>query len=236
MKKLLVLNGSHSELFLIKAAKELGFYVITTGNDPDGIGHKFSDEYYKEDFSNKEAILALAKDLKVDKVCSAANDLGLMTTSYVCEKLGIKGHDPFDITLKLHHKDKFKEFALSLGVSTPYAKFYSNKEDAIADVGNFNFPVMIKPVDMGGGKGVSKVMDISEVSDAIDNAQKVSRKSDIVIEEFIEGQLRSCTSFLQKGKIVFSFSDNEYSYLNPYLVSTSAGPADDIDVVKFKLI
>ena len=53
-KRLLILNGSHSDIPLIKAGKELGFYVITTGNNKNLIGNKYADEYHPEDFSDKD--------------------------------------------------------------------------------------------------------------------------------------------------------------------------------------
>ena len=65
-KKLLILNCCHSDIPLIKAAKELGFYVISTGNKPELIGHKYSDQYIKADYSNFDEILRICieKDWK----------------------------------------------------------------------------------------------------------------------------------------------------------------------------
>ena len=85
-KKLLILNGSHSEIPLIKSAKSLGFYVITTGNYPKLIGHQYSDEYWFADYSDKGAVLDIAKKLNVDAVCSCANDFGIITASYVSKR------------------------------------------------------------------------------------------------------------------------------------------------------
>ena len=59
--KILILNGSHSEIPLINAAQALGFHVVTTGNSPDLIGHSFADEYYPADYSDQRAILTLAQ-------------------------------------------------------------------------------------------------------------------------------------------------------------------------------
>ena len=55
--KLLLLGGSHAEIPLIKAAQELGWFVITTGNNRDGLGHPYADKTAFADFSNKEAML-----------------------------------------------------------------------------------------------------------------------------------------------------------------------------------
>lgn len=72
MKKLLLLGGSHAEIPLIKAAKEMGYYVITSGNQRNGIGHSFADEYAPCDFSDKEAITSLQNNCRLMQFVLAA--------------------------------------------------------------------------------------------------------------------------------------------------------------------
>ena len=110
-KRLLITNGSWGELPAIRAAQELGYHVITSGNKPDAYGHQFSDEYVSGDYSNLEDMVRVAKEARADAVCGCANDLGAIAACYVAEQLGLPGHDPFETFLILHHKDKFKRFA-----------------------------------------------------------------------------------------------------------------------------
>ncbi len=227
-KRLLILNGSHSEIPLIQAAKKIGFHVVTTGNVARLIGHNYSDEYYSADFSDKDAILNLCQQLKIDHICSSANDFGAITAAYVAEKLGLSGHDSYQTALTIHHKDLFKKFALQYDIPTPYAESFEDKDIAINSLNNYHFPVIIKPVDMTGGKGVSKVSDKEVYIDAVKHAFNISKAKRIVIEEFVEGTQHSFSTFILNEKVVFYFSDNEYSYLNPFLVSTSAAPATNI--------
>ena len=236
MKKLLVLNGSHSDVPLIEAGKKLGFYVVTTGNDSSLIGHTYSDEYHKADFSDKQEVLCLAKRLNIDAICSCANDFGAITASYVAEKMGLPGHDSYETTLTLHHKHRFKQFALANNISTPFARNFSSAEEGEAELFKFKFPLLIKPVDLTGGKGVTKITSIDEYAKAVEYALSTSRTNLFLIEEFIQGTYHSFTTFVLDGKIAFFFSDNEYSFLNPYLVTTSAAPATDIEKVCSQLI
>lgn len=235
-KKLLILNGSHSEIPLISAGKKYRFHVITTGNLPNLIGHSYSDEYHQADFSNLKKILQLAKKLKIDAICSCANDFGAITASYVSDKLSLPGHDTYDTSLILHHKNKFKAFAAKHDIPTPFAKGYGNYDEALLSINEFTFPLIIKPVDMTGGKGVSKVEEKSDCKKAIQSAFQQSRQKRIVIEEFMDGTQHSLSTFIHNKKVVFYFSDNEYSYLNPYLVSTSAAPSTNITTVSKPLI
>lgn len=235
-KKLLILNGSHSDIPLIKSAKSLGFYVITTGNNPKLIGHSYSDERCYADFSRPEAILEIARKLKIDAVCSCSNDFGIITASYISEKLNLPGHDSYETTMILHHKDLFKKYSIENDVPTPYAESFDNIDDALSSIDKRRLPLIIKPIDLTGGKGVSVVRSLEKCVDAIKLSFSLSHLKRIVIEDFIEGTQHSFSSFIVKGKVAFYFSDNEYSYLNPYLVSTSAAPAINVDEVADGLV
>lgn len=239
MTRLLVLNGSHSDIPLIEAGKRLGFEVITTGNAADLPGHQLADAYHAGDFSDRDEMLSLAQKLEIDAVCSCANDFGATTAAYIGEHLNIPGHDSYSTAVLLHNKDRFKQFARELNLSTPdYLEFrdITAAESALRNGLLPDFPVIVKPVDLTGGKGVSKVMSSADFMPAVKTAMQLSRENAIVVEDFIDGQLHSFNSFLINGEVAFAFSDNEYSYKNPYLVSSSAGPADDIEQVRDQLI
>ena len=120
-KKLLLLGGGHAEIPLIQAAQALGWYVITTGNAREGLGQPYADKNVFADFSDKDAMLELARAEGVQAVCSGCNDFALLSTVYVCEKLGLPGHDSYATSLEIHHKDKYRALATRLGIPTPRA-------------------------------------------------------------------------------------------------------------------
>lgn len=225
MKKLLILNGGHSEISLIKAAKELGYYVITSGNNPALIGHQYADLYVEADYSDKEKMLEIAAEHQISAVVSCANDFGAISASYVAEKMGLPGHDPYKVTELLHQKDSFKRFAQQNSLQVSPSDDYQNISDALEMREKYLYPMIVKPVDMTGGKGVSRVDDALEYEAAVKKAFEKSRKGRIVVEKYIEGTYHSFSTFLVDKKVIAYFSDNEYSFRNPYFVATSAGPA-----------
>ena len=239
-KKLLVVGGAHSDIPLIESGKKLGFYVITTGNQPNGInglGHKYANEYHPVDYSNINAMLELAQKLRIDAICSGCNDFAVISAAYVAEKLGLPGYDPYETILTLHHKDKYRQFALRHQIPSPYAESHSTIHHALESIDKYTFPVIIKPIDLTGGKGISKVHHSDEYKNAVEKAFSISRTKRIVVEEFIAGTLHSFSSFIKDGKVVFYFSDNEFSLsLNPFFVSTSASPAIKYQIVTPKMI
>ena len=228
-KKLLILNGAHSDIPLIKAGKTLGFYVITAGNRPEMVGHKYADAHVNVDFSDYEAVAEIARELKIDAVCACCNDFGAITAAYVAEQLGLPGHDPFETTLTLHHKDRFKEFAKKHNLRTPRAESFDNEQAAIDYALSLEYPIIVKPIDLTGGKGVNKAFSNEEKIEAVKIAYNTSPHKRIVVERFITGTYHSFSTFFVDKKTRYCFSNNEFSHASPYLISTSGGPATNID-------
>lgn len=238
MKKLLLLGGSYSDIPLIQEAKRLGFYVITSGNKKEDLGHLYSDEFHCIDFSNKEDALALAKSLNIDAIVPSSHDLSMVSSAYIAEKLNINRLDSYETTLTLHHKDLFKKFALENDLLTPKAISFSSESQALqSDIINLRYPLIIKPIDLGGGKGITKISDKSQLIHAIKKAFEYSKAKKIVIEEFVEGTLHSFSTILVNQKVNFYFCDNEYSSKNnPYGVATSTSPMKAFEQIKNILI
>lgn len=226
-KKLLIAGGGYADIPLIEAGKELGFYVITASNRPEDMGHKYSDEYHIVDYSDLDAMLELSKRLNIDAICACSNDFSALTSSYIAEKLNLPGHDSFETSMIIHHKDRFRRFALEKNVPSPYAKSFSDIDSAFGGIRDFSFPIIIKPVDRTGGKGISVVyyFEESEIKNALTKAFSFSRAKRIVVEEFLTGTRHGFSSFIVDGKIRFYFVDNEHYYRNPFLVSAASTPS-----------
>lgn len=222
-KRLLLLGGGHAEIPLIKAAQALGYYVITTGNAREGLGHPFADKNVFEDFSNKDAMLELARREKVEAVCSGCNDFALLSTVYACEKLGLSGHDSYETSLQIHHKDKYRALAERLNIPTPRAVSVKNRAEF--DALHLTFPVIVKPIDLTGGKGIHRAANYEEALAAYEDAVSRTREDHVVVEEFVTGTNHGFSAMLVKGKVVFYFADNEQYFVNKYMVSGASTPS-----------
>lgn len=228
-KKMLLLGGGHAEIPLIQAAHELGWYVITTGNAREGLGHPYADKNVFADFSDKDAMLELAKSEGVQAVCSGCNDFALLSTVYVCEKLGLPGHDSYATSLKIHHKDKYRALATRLGIPTPRALVVRSAADFETAIAQLTFPIIVKPVDLTGGKGIHCAANADEAREAYKDACSRTRQDHIVVEEFVQGSNHGFSAMLVKGKVAFAFSDNEQYYINKYMVSGANSPSTSSD-------
>lgn len=194
----------------IKCARDLGYYVITCDYLPSNPGHKCADEYYNVSTTDLEAVLTLAKNLSIDGIVAYASDPAAPTAAYVAEKLGLPGN-PYESVKLLTEKDLFREFLQKHGFNSPKSGGYTTYELALADIGRFNFPVMVKPVDSSGSKGVVKVYDVMGLRSAIDEALSYSRSRRFIVEEFIvkKGYQVSGDGFSIDGKLVFTSYGNE---------------------------
>lgn len=209
-KRMLFLGGIMQQVPAIVQAKELGYYVITCDYLPENPGHRYSDEYHNVSTTDLEGVLALAQKLKIDGIVAYASDPAAPTAAYVAERLGLPGN-PYESVKLLTEKDLFRDFLRKHDFNSPVACGYTTYEAALVDMERFEFPVMVKPVDSSGSKGVVKVYDVSGLKAAVDEAMSYSRGKRFVVEEFIvkKGYQVSGDGFSVDGKLVFTSYGNE---------------------------
>lgn len=230
MKKLMLLGGMRYLVPVIEAAHKLGVYVITCDYLPNNIAHKYSDEYCNVSILEKDKVLEKAKELKIDGILSFACDPGVVTAAYVAEKMGLPSSGPYESIEILQNKGKFRKFLTDNNFNVPVAKQYTDIETALNDIEMFNWPVIVKPTDSAGSKGVTKVVEKSELRDAINYALKFSHSNEFIIEDFLEkiGDSSDCDSFSVDGELKFvSFSAQKFdeNCENPYTPAAFTWPA-----------
>lgn len=206
-----MLGGSIYQTYAIKEAVRQGHYVITCDYLPDNPGHKFAHEYHNVSTTDKDAVLELARTLNVDGVVAYASDPAAPTAAYVCEKLGLPT-SPFKSVEILSKKHLFRKYLAEHGFNVPKARSYTKYEDALAEIDIFKLPVMVKPVDSSGSKGINKLTDKSQLKAFVEDALSYSRDKIFLIEEFIvkNGPQISGDAFSVEGKLVFHCLGNEF--------------------------
>lgn len=211
MKRVLMLGGSTSQVCAIKKAQDMGLYVIICDYLPDNPGQYVADEFYQVSTTDKEAVYELAKDLNLDAVICYASDPAAPTAAYVCEKLGFPTN-PYESVMVLSNKDTFRQYLKQHNFNVPETYSYTDYENFIADKDKFKYPVMVKPVDSSGSKGINKVQSEKELDFAFYDAMKYSRCKRIVVEKFIKkkGYQISGDGFSVNGKLVFRCFGNEF--------------------------
>jgi predicted ATP-grasp superfamily ATP-dependent carboligase len=242
MKRVLVIGGGHSELPIINELKKSGYFVGTVGNNIDGLGHKIADLNVFMDFSNEILVNDYFIQNNFDFVIPGCNDFAMLTASYISEMNKIGNFDSYEKTKKIHYKNNFRELCEQNNLNAPKAVSFSDVENALTYIKNNisdKKSLIIKPVDLTGGKGISKINIKDNYEELIRLALNKSRLKKIVIEDFIDGTNHGFSCFIQNNKIIWYFWDDEFYYIDNYSVAGTSYPGTSskktIDLLKSQL-
>ncbi len=227
-KRILFLGGAYSQIPIIKEAKSRGYYIINCDYLPENPGHKLANEYHNISTTNFKEVLKLAQEVKPDFVVAYASDPAAGVAAFVSEKLGLPGNS-FESVNVLSNKDLFREFQKNHHFNTPKAVAILQNENAFEKVKELHFPVMVKPSDSSGSKGISKIENVFELQNAINLALEFSRNKIVIAEEFIEceGAQLHGDGFVENGNLIFCFlGDHHYNdKINPFVPYSTTWPS-----------
>lgn len=212
MKKVLFLGGSVWQVPAIQYARTQGYYVILCDYLPDNPGQHYAHKYYEVSTTDQEAVLQVAVKENIDAIVAYGSDPAALTAAYVGYKLDLPTN-PYESILVLSRKDLFRRFLEENGFNYPRSISFTNKEEIEYGLQDFNFPLILKPVDSSGSKGVCKIGSLEEAMECFDYAMSFSRAKRVLFEEFIEmGHecILAGDAFVYNGKVMF------YGFLNSH--------------------
>jgi len=229
MQKVLILGGSHRDIPLIEAAKELGYFVITLGDKDYYMGHEYSDKYYKVNFNDLVKVKEIINNEEVDYLLPGSGEESYLNTVQLAQELKIGNFDSLEVAKLVHNKWNFKEFCLENLISTPGGFYYT---DSLV-LENIKFPTIVKPTNLSGGRGVEVVYCLEDLEESLKRCKKVS--NEIFLEDFIDGVLIAYSVFIKNKKIIYGFTGKDETYKNKYLI-TSAYPVELKKLTQKKLL
>jgi len=226
---ILLLGGSYAQIPAIKAAKKRGLYTILCDYLQDNPGQQFADEYINASTTDREKILEIAKDRNVDYVLAYASDPAAPTAAYVSEKLGLPGNT-YNSVKTLSEKHLFRQLLKNAELPCPRSLTFTKEEVNNVTELSLSFPLIVKPVDSSGSKGVTLINSFSEFKKASAYALTFSRSDRIIAEEYIstpEKQLHG-DGFILNGELVFYYlGDHHYNKsVNPFVPYSTTWPAE----------
>jgi len=217
-----MLGASHFQVPAIKYARDAGIHVITADYLPDNPGHKYANEYYNVSTVDEQKILELAQRLMIDGILAYASDPAAPTAAFVAEKLNLPGN-PYESVRILQRKDLFRQHLQSLGLPVPRSRVFSQIEPAAEFGGELlnSNPVVVKPADSSGSKGVTVINFKTEFNGAFEIARSFSRSGDVVVEDFIRKSTYEMDGdgFVRDGALLFHCFGNQHNDVdcNPYV-------------------
>lgn len=201
MKKLLMLGGGFLQNFVIKKAREMGYYVYCLDADPKAVGFESANESAVINIIDLEACLNYAMEKKVDGVLTAATDFSVLTMSYIAQKMGLPGINYASAQL-IKNKAKVRKCLFDAHADdTGYSYEITSLEEAREMLPKIKFPIMMKPVDGSGSRGASKVERPENFKKACEFAISGSISHRAVAEPFVVGKEYGVESFVDNGDI-----------------------------------
>lgn len=206
-KKILLLGGSAQQVIAIRTAKELGYYTVLCDYLPDNPGQYEADIYYNVSTTDVEAVYQVAKDEQVDGILAYASDPAALPAAIVAERLRLPTNPAKSVEI-LGLKYPWRQFLQTHGFACP--KNYSfhpsaSLEEIIENAKEFTFPLVVKPTDSSGSKGVTMLESWDGLEKAIAWADSYSRNKVLLIEEYIQRGFPSVIGgdiFVWDGKVV----------------------------------
>lgn len=198
-ERVLVLGGSLPHVSVVEVLKELGYYVIVFDYNEFPPARKYADSFEQISIIDKEAVLEGARRLKVDRIINCCNDFAIPVASYVSEVLNLPQIMSYESALDCTDKIRMKDVFLRNGIPTSKYIKVSSANELDSEV---SFPVVVKPADTSGSRGIRKINSVDVIGEAINNAlsQCVFRK-EVVVEEFVEGEEYQVDCIVQNGNV-----------------------------------
>ena len=196
--KILVLAGGADQIALIQELKKRGHKVVLVDYFENPPAKNYADKHIVASTLDVERVEMIAKQEKVDMICTACTDQALLTVSCVSEKLGLPCYIDYQTGLNVTNKSYMKKVLKANNI--PTASFLIVDKSDRELIKDFKFPIVVKPVDCNSSKGVKRVDSIDEYETFITEAIEFSRTKTAIVEEYKEGKEISADFYIENGK------------------------------------
>ncbi|HIY50532.1 MAG TPA: hypothetical protein IAA43_01130, partial [Candidatus Olsenella avicola] len=187
-RSILLLGGSRQQVVAIEAARRLGYRTVLCDYLPDNPGQFAADVFYQESTTDRERMLEIARAEGVGGVLAYSSDPAAPTAAYVAEALGLPTN-PLSSVETLSEKHLFRRHLAEHGFPCPAAvpvPASAGADEVAARAKGMRWPVVLKPTDSSGSKGVSVIdrVDEDSLERALTFARSFSRNGTLVLEEY----------------------------------------------------
>lgn len=236
MKKIAIIGASYLQAPLIEKAKQLGLETHVFAWAANDVGETIADYFYPISIVEKEEILSKCVEIGVDGVCTIASDLAVITVNYVADKMGLIGNS-LDCTLKSTNKHEMRNCFEMNGDPSPKSIRVSSVDDLNGI--ELSYPVIVKPLDRSGSRGITKLESADGLEDAIHTAIEQGFEDAVLVEEFVEGKEYSVEYISWEGTHSFLALTYKYTSGVPHFIETGhlePAPIDEDKLSEIKRV
>lgn len=215
MKKLAIIGANYLQKPLVLKAREMGIETHVFAWEEGAVCKEIADHFYPISILEKELILQKCTEIGIDGITSIASDAAVPTVCFVAEKMGLISNR-FGDSLVATNKYEMRKRFMHQDVKCP--RFEVATTDNLPDVSNFRFPVIVKPTDRSGSRGVLKIEHPKQLKEAVSRAQTESFSGEAIVEEFVQGREVSVESISWEGKHYILAITDKVTTREPYFV------------------
>ena len=236
MKKLAIIGASYLQEPLIEKAKKMGIETHVFAWKCGDVGERTADFFYPISIIEKEKILDKCRQIGINGICSIASDLATVAVNYVANAMGLTGNSEECVRLSTNKYNMRKAFEKN-GDPSPRSIMVSSIED-LQNI-ELEYPVIVKPVDRSGSRGITKLESYNGLNEAIENAKEQGFQKYALVEEYVRGQEYSVEYISYKGRHFFLALTKKYTTGSPHFIETAhiePAPVSEEQLIKIKKI
>ncbi|MFR3329450.1 MAG: ATP-grasp domain-containing protein [Odoribacter splanchnicus] len=215
MKKLAVIGANEPLEVYYRQAKKLGCQLIGIAYEQGAVCKKYCDKFFPISFVDKDSVLEVCRQEKIDGITSFSLESALPTVIYVAQKLGLVSNTE-ECAKRMANKYTMRETFKNAGIRNPWYHLISNIEDL--NDKEITFPCIVKPIDSGGSQGVTMVDEFSKLKNAFNRAAEFTKSGRFIVEEYIDGREFSVEYLTYNGKHVNVQITDKVTSGAPYFV------------------
>lgn len=216
-KNLAIIGASYLQLPLILKAKEMGFVTHVFAWEANDVGETAADYFYPISIIEKEKILKKCEDIGICGICSIASDLAMLTVNFIAVKMNLNSNS-LECTQKSTNKHLMRQCFEKNNIPSPKS-ILVDKDTNLKNL-SLNFPIIVKPTDRSGSRGIFKLENPTNLKFAVSSSIEQSFEKKALIEEFVEGQEYSIEYISYKGVHSFLAMTLKYTTGAPHFIET----------------
>lgn len=217
MKKLAIIGASYLQEPLIQKAKSMGIETHVFAWAANDVGEKSADYFYPISIIEKEQITQKCREIGIDGICTIASDLAVITVNYVANQLHLNANS-MECTRLSTNKHLMREAFEKNGDPSPRSILVEDVTDLSGIT--LQYPVIVKPLDRSGSRGITKLESAEGLREAIENAKEQGFEKKALVEEFASGQEYSVEFISWKGKHHFLAVTEKFTTGAPHFIET----------------
>jgi len=219
-RKVLIIGAGPVQVAGIKRAQEMGLTVVATDGNPEAPGLQIADLPVVMDVKDIAGTIALAKRHRVNGVLCVAVEVAVKTVAAVARELGLPAPSP-EAAENATDKNRMRTLWAASGIPSPTFYPCTSLTEAQTAAREAGFPIVVKPADNAGSRGVSKVERIEDLPTAYEKALGYARNGMVLVEEFMPGVEMSVEAFAYEGEVYVMALSDKIRTKPPYLLDTT---------------